>query len=187
MNYSYSYSFKSSHQGVRDLQINSLELTPWHRTRTVHDDVIKWKRFPRNWPFVRGIHRSPVNSPHKGQWRGASMFLFLIRARINGWVNNCEAGGLRHIRHHYDVTVMTGLILGLHPANKRRRYKVTSSLTGWAQALQWYGCRRVACRLPQIFYYFSHHSPALRGIHQSQLDCSQTKGQQRRALVLSLM
>ena len=25
---------------------------------TDHDDVIKWKHFPRNWPFVRGIHRS---------------------------------------------------------------------------------------------------------------------------------
>ena len=23
-----------------------------------HDDVIKWKHIPRNWPFVRGIHRS---------------------------------------------------------------------------------------------------------------------------------
>ena len=34
-----------------------------------HDDVNKWKHFPRYWPFVRGIHRSPVNSPHKGQWR----------------------------------------------------------------------------------------------------------------------
>ena len=32
-----------------------------------HDDVIKWKHFPRYWPFVRGIHRSPVNSRHKGQ------------------------------------------------------------------------------------------------------------------------
>ena len=30
-----------------------------------HDDVIKWKHFPRHWPFVRGIHRWPVNSPHK--------------------------------------------------------------------------------------------------------------------------
>ena len=39
-----------------------------------HDDVIKWKHFPRYWPFVRGIPRSPVNSPHKGQWRGALMF-----------------------------------------------------------------------------------------------------------------
>ena len=26
--------------------------------RSTHDDVIKWKHFPRNWPFVRGIHRS---------------------------------------------------------------------------------------------------------------------------------
>ena len=70
-----------------------------------HDDVIKWKHFPRNWPFVRGIHRSPVNSPHKGQWRGALMFT-LICARINGWVNNREAGDLRRYRAHYDVIVM---------------------------------------------------------------------------------
>ena len=40
----------------------------------IHDDVIKWKYFPCYWPFVRGIPRSPVNSPHKGQWRGALMF-----------------------------------------------------------------------------------------------------------------
>ena len=39
-----------------------------------YDDIIKWKHFPRYWPFVRGIHRPPVNSPHKGQWRGALMF-----------------------------------------------------------------------------------------------------------------
>ena len=72
---------------------------------TVHDDVIKWKHFPRYWPFVRGIHRSPVNSPHKGQWRGALMFS-LICVWINGWVNNREAGDLRRYRAHYDVTVM---------------------------------------------------------------------------------
>ena len=40
----------------------------------VHEDVIKWKPFPRYSPFVRGIHRSPVNSPHKGQWRGALLY-----------------------------------------------------------------------------------------------------------------
>ena len=61
-----------------------------------HDDVIKWKHFPRYWPFVRGIHRSPVNSPHKGQWRGALIFS-LICVWINGWVNNREAGDLRRI------------------------------------------------------------------------------------------
>ena len=55
--------------------------------------------------FVRGIHRSPVNSPHKGQWRGAFMFS-LIRAWINGWVNNGEAGDFRRHRAHYDVIVV---------------------------------------------------------------------------------
>ena len=70
-----------------------------------HDDVIKWKHFPRYWPFVRGIHRSPVNSPHKGQCRGAPMFS-LICVWINGWVNNSEAGDSRRHRAHYDVNVM---------------------------------------------------------------------------------
>ena len=73
--------------------------------QTKHDDVIKWKHFPRYWPFVRGIHRSPVNSLHKGQWRGALMFS-LICVWINGWVNNREAGDLRRYRAHFDVTVM---------------------------------------------------------------------------------
>ena len=73
---------------------------------TTHDDVIK---FPRYWPFVRGIHRSPVDSPHKGQWRGALMFS-LICARINSWVNNGEAGDLRRHRGHYDVIVMRFLL-----------------------------------------------------------------------------
>ena len=27
-----------------------------------HDDVIKWKHFPRYWPFVRGNYRSPVTA-----------------------------------------------------------------------------------------------------------------------------
>ena len=66
---------------------------------------MKWKHFPRYWPFVRGIHRSPVNSPHKGQWRGALIFS-LICARINYWVNNREAGDLRRYCAHYDVSVM---------------------------------------------------------------------------------
>ena len=63
------------------------------------------KHFPRYWPFVREIHRSPVKSPRKGQWRGALMFS-LICVWINGWVNNREAGDWRRNRVHYDVTVM---------------------------------------------------------------------------------
>ena len=67
-----------------------------------HDDDIKWKYFPRNWPFVWGIHRPLVNSPHKGQWRIALMFS-LICVCINDWVNNREAGDLRRHHAHYDV------------------------------------------------------------------------------------
>ena len=59
--------------------------------------------------FVRGIHQSPVNSPHKGQWRGAVMFS-LICAWINSWTNNHVAGYLRCHRAHYDVNVMRRLI-----------------------------------------------------------------------------
>ena len=80
----------------------------------IHDNVIKWKHFPRYWPFVRGIHRSPVNSPHKGQWRGALMFS-LICVWINGWVNNREAGDLRSHCAHYDVIVMLKLPAGSSP------------------------------------------------------------------------
>ena len=71
-----------------------------------HDDVIKWNHFPRYWSFVWGIHRSPVNSPHKGQWRRALMFPFIC-AWINVQTNNREAGDFRHHSARYDVTVMS--------------------------------------------------------------------------------
>ena len=77
----------------------------------LHDDVIEWKHFPRYWPFVRGIHRSSVNSPHKGHWHGAFM-LSMICLWTNSWVNNCDAGDLRRHRAHYDVTVMLGFNSG---------------------------------------------------------------------------
>ena len=77
--------------------------------RRMHDDVIKWKHFPRYWPFVRGIHRLLVNSPQKGEWCGALMFS-LICVWINGWVNNREAGDLRRDRAHYEVIVMVWIV-----------------------------------------------------------------------------
>ena len=47
----------------------------------------------------------PVNSPHKGQWRGALMFS-LTCDWINDWINNREADDLIRYRGHYDVIVM---------------------------------------------------------------------------------
>ena len=63
------------------------------------------EHFLRYWPFVRGIHRSPVNSPHKGQWRGTLIFS-LICVWINSCVNNREAGDLRCHCAHFDVIVI---------------------------------------------------------------------------------
>ena len=88
-----------------EIVICLIELNFTHNVHPFHDDVIKWKHFPHHWPFVRGIHQSQVNSPHKRQCRGALMF-YLICARIKGWVNNREAGNLRRHSTHYDVTVM---------------------------------------------------------------------------------
>ena len=64
--------------------------------------------------FCAGNSPAPVNSPHKGQWRGALMGS-LIYAWINDWVNNREAGNLRRQRDHYDVIVMVkGVTLNIH-------------------------------------------------------------------------
>ena len=103
--------------------------TPTPAITCTHDDVIKWKHFPRYWPFVRGIHRSPMNSPHKGQWRGALMFS-LNCARTNGWANNGEVGDLRRYRAHYHVIVMSLLFhaQSLWPSNAYMRQLTMKSL-----------------------------------------------------------
>ena len=66
----------------------------WPSTMLTISDGQIWKHFPRSWSFVLVIHWWPVNSPHKGQWRGALMF-YVIGGQINGWVKNCEAGNLK--------------------------------------------------------------------------------------------
>ena len=89
-----------------------------------HDDVIKWKHFPpRYWPYVREIHWSPMNSLHKGQWRGA-LILSLICAWINGSVNNRDAGDLRRQCAYYDVIVMT---------NYTTKSRLGSDLVGYVE------------------------------------------------------
>ena len=70
-----------------------------------YDDVIKWKHFPRYWPIVRGIHRSPMDSPHKSPRRRALM-LSLLCTWTNGSASNRNPGGLRRHCAHYDVIVM---------------------------------------------------------------------------------
>ena len=65
-----------------------------------HDDVIKWRHFPRYWPFVWGIHWSPVNSPHKDQWRGAFFDLRLNKQLSKQWRPRWYGTLSRSFSHH---------------------------------------------------------------------------------------
>ena len=100
----YIYNLKSNpcnlYLGDANMAINT-----WLRHQMRH--------FPRYWPFVRGIHRSPL----KSQWHGALMFS-LIYAWMNVWVNNGGLGDLRHRRTHYGVTVMMDWILPRYSTSK---------------------------------------------------------------------
>ena len=95
------------------------------------DDVIKWKHFPRYWPLVRGIRRSPVNSPHKGQWRRA-LKSSLICVWINDWVNNRDAGDLRCHHAHHDVTVLYGCNWHYQVTTKCNTTQLYMQLFRWA-------------------------------------------------------
>ena len=86
--------------GRTKLSCSPFSCFPWSKS---HDDVIKWKHFPRCWPFVRGIHQSQVNSPHKGQWRGTLMFSLIcaLNKRLSkqmwGWWFETPS---RYLRRH---------------------------------------------------------------------------------------
>ena len=85
--------------------------------------------FPRYWPFVRGTHRSPMNSSHKSQWRVALMFSFIC-AWTNGWPNNRDAGDFKRHGAYYDVAVMSDGQTGLWPS-------LRSFSAGYRLSLQW--------------------------------------------------
>ena len=91
--------------------------------RTVKSQVlinITWWRhqmetFPRYWPFVRGIHWSPVNSPHKGQWRRTLMFSLIYpwTCWTNNWIKNTRDAG-------YDVIIIWNCGQGYCPCNQTK-------------------------------------------------------------------
>ena len=102
-----------------------IELSESRNIGSDHYDVIAWKHF-RYWPFVRGMHRSPVNSPHKGQWRRALMFL--SAPWINGCANIHEAADYRRYRAHYNVIVRDCLRCSIHLMHCRALSVVTIGL-----------------------------------------------------------
>ena len=80
-----------------------------------HDDVIKWKHFPRHWPFVSGIHWSPVDSP--SQRPVTPSFGVYFDLRLNKQLGK-QSGDLRRHRAHYDATVMVLGVCIIYLGNK---------------------------------------------------------------------
>ena len=112
-------SFSSKCTGIVSFDINDHPMESWWKYLTeislylwvtplpVADSCIvsaasySWWRHQMETFSESLAHRSPVNSPHKGQWRGALIFP-LIYAWINAWSNNREAGDLRrHFPRHW--------------------------------------------------------------------------------------
>ena len=81
--------------------------SPQELLQSHHNSVLSWWRhqmetFSALLAICAGNSPVSVNSPHKGQWRGALM-LSLICARKNGWVKNCETPSCplwRHLWRH---------------------------------------------------------------------------------------
>ena len=99
-----------------------------------------------------GIHRSPVISPHKGQWRVALMFS-LICVWMNGWVNNREGGELRRHCAHYDVTVIGKLTMSRPAFNHKDMILSRSTVDKNVTFIPLYGNHRSASNLDELFSY----------------------------------
>ena len=48
----------------------------------LHEDVMAWKRFPHNWPFLKGKHRFTSDSSHKGSIRSFYIFCFAVPSKL---------------------------------------------------------------------------------------------------------
>ena len=152
---------------IRLIVITNSQILRWfsasYHNRTpnaYHGGVIKWKHFPGYWPFVRGIHHSPVNSPHKGQWQRALEFS-LIFAWMIGWVNNRDDGYLTRHRVHYDATVMMASKSSMYrwygTVINELQSRIKSSRGGKDKFdIQFRLQRRDTSSMPQMNIFYSH-------------------------------
>ena len=107
----------------------------WLTSLQIHtlDYVIKWKHFQRYWPFVRGIHQSPVNSPHKAS--DAELWLFSLicaRQRLSKqsrcrWFETPSSSLWRHFNAHALIYLALWKCLSLltHPCSNELNVKLT--------------------------------------------------------------
>ena len=93
--------------------------------------------FPRYWPFVRVIHRSPVNSPQKGQWRGALMVSLICafnkRLSIQSWGWGLETPSRSLWRHCNEIFtgVWTSMFIPAYPPRPHHLCRIYNQLFNW--------------------------------------------------------
>ena len=112
-----------------------------------HYDVIKWKHFPRYWSFERGIHRSPVNFPHKCQWRVTLVFSLIcalnkrLSKQSRGWWFETPS---RSLWRHCNELNLSGKCWPAYSGNWLyqtlivrwyRRYSLRIYIFSWHQAI----------------------------------------------------
>ena len=101
------FSFKEKHLNSSwEEQLVGQGVIIWIKNTAVlfviHDDVIKWKHFPRYWPFVRGI---PGEFP--AQRPVMQRFDVFFDLRLNKRLNKQSLGWwFETLSAHYDVTLM---------------------------------------------------------------------------------
>ena len=71
----------------------------------LHDNFMRWRWFPRYWPFVRGIHQCLVDIPPKTSVTWALMFP-LVLSLTDGWKNSQVVGDLIRHESHCDGILM---------------------------------------------------------------------------------
>ena len=118
--------------------------------------------FPPYWPFVWGIHRPAVISPHKSQWRGALKFS-LVFASINGWKNNREADDLRRHCAHCDVNVMVYHISGVFCQRHASRAGPDNYIPRYLWDVTTYRCLS--------YLLLAQHSPFANTTQEAQTEC----------------
>ena len=154
---------------------NTVESTWWRH---------KMETFSVLLALCGGIHRSPLNSPHKGQWCEALIFS-LIWAWSNGWVNNRDAGELRRHPAHYDVTNDTWMNLMIKMMMMMMMMMINDHKSWLLRCNKWWYqfwcfdkfcsiclsvpfCYSVICNDDAIKWkHFPRYWPFVRGIHRS--------------------
>ena len=93
--------------------------------------------FPHYWPFVWGIHRSPVNSPHKSQWHGAFSdvcFDLSLNKQSGGWWfeepsrsfwHHCNDWKVPQPPSQHSISIY---MMGVHPFVKSTAHEVCTQL-----------------------------------------------------------